>query len=69
MLLRNKPFDGESSNSWLLSKHISPNMLHDRLGGRFSVEFIGVVFVVDIVSDADKLPPIVAACEENDRNT
>lgn len=63
-----KPFDCKASNAGLLSEHVPTNTVEERLRGWVSIKLIGVVFVVDIVSDADELAAIVGAGEEDDGN-
>lgn len=60
------PFYSKPCYPWLLSQHMPPHLLDDWLGGRIIVHFLGVVFVVDIIADADELAVIVAAGEEDD---
>lgn len=68
VLPKHVPFDGKPCHSWFLCKDISPNTLNQRFGRGLGVQFFGIVFVIDIVTHAHKLSPIVAACEKNDRN-
>lgn len=60
------PFDCEARDSRLLSQHVPSHSLDDRFGGRLGSQLVGVVLVVDVVSHANKLPPIVAAGQEYD---
>ena len=63
------PFDSESSYTRLLCKHVSPHAVDVWLGGGFSVELLGVVFVVDVIANSDELSAIVATCEEDDSDS
>ena len=60
------PLDSESGHTRLLCKHVPPHAVNVWLRGGFSVELFGVVFIVDVVANPDKLSAIVAACEEDD---
>ena len=60
------PLNGESSHSGLLSQDVSLHALNDRLGGGLSVQLFGVIFVVDIVADANEFTSIVSAGQKND---
>lgn len=44
------------------------NLLDDGLGGGISAQLLGLILVVHIVSDADKLAIIVGAGQKNDSN-
>lgn len=59
------PLDGESRHSGLFSKHVALDSLNNGLCGRLSVELRRIVFVVDIVSDADEFATIVGAGQKN----
>ncbi len=60
------PFDRESCDSWLFSKHVSPYSLNDRLRRRLGVELFRVVLVVHIVANTNELPPVIAAGKKYD---
>jgi hypothetical protein len=60
------PLDRKSSNSRLFSQKVSHNSLHNRDLWRLVVEFWRVIFVVDIVSNTDKLAAIVGTSQEQD---
>jgi len=60
------PFDSESSDSWLLSKHVPSDTLNDRLGGRLRIKLLRIIFVVDVVANSYELSPIITACQEDD---
>lgn len=60
------PFDSKSRNPWLFCQYISPDLLDDRLRGRIIVHLLIVVFIVDVVANADEFAVIVAAGEEDD---
>lgn len=61
-----EPFDGKSSHSGLLCKHITLDLVEDWLWRGISLELIRVIFIVDIVSNSNKLAAIVRAGKEND---
>lgn len=61
-----KPFDSKAGNTGLLSEHVPTDTVEERLRGWVSIKLIRVVFVVDIVSDADELAAIVGTGEEDD---
>ena len=63
---RIKPFDSESGDSWLFSEDVSSDLLENGLGWRISIELLRVIFVVDIVSDSNKLSAVVGTGEEDD---
>ena len=63
------PLNGESSHSGLLGQDVSLHTLNDRLGGGLSVQLFGVIFVVDIVTDANEFTSIVGAGQKNDSDT
>lgn len=65
---RDRPFNGKSRNSWFLSQDVPSNFLNDGFRGRLIVEFFGVVFVVHVVSNTDKLPAVIAAGEKYHRH-
>jgi hypothetical protein len=44
-------------------------MLNYRFRRRLCVELFRVIFIVDVVANADKFSPVVATSEENDRDT
>lgn len=53
------PFDSKSCDSGLLSKHIPPNLLNDWFGGGFGAQYLVIVFIVDVVTNAHELSSIV----------
>lgn len=63
------PFDSEPRHTRLLSQDIPPHTINVWLRRWLGVEFFRVVFVVHVVSNADKLSALVAACEEDDSDT
>lgn len=63
------PLDGETGHTGLLSKHIALDSVDQGLSRRLCVELWRVIFVVHIVSDADKLAAVVGAGQENDRDS
>lgn len=65
----NAPFDSKPGDSWLFSEHIASNLLDDRLGRRVCVEFIGIVFVVHVVANANEFTAVVGASQQDDSNT
>jgi hypothetical protein len=60
------PFDGKSSDSWLLSENISPDLLKDGFGWWVGIKLFRVVLVVDIVSNSYELSTIVGTGKEDD---
>lgn len=64
--LCDSPLDREPRDSWLLCKYVSPHLLDDRLRGRFGVQLLAVVFIVDVVSDTDEFAGVVGAGEKDD---
>lgn len=60
------PLDRETRHPGLLGQDIALHALDDGLRGRVVVQLGGVVFVVDVVPDADELAPVVGAGEEDD---
>lgn len=40
-------------------------MLDERLGRRVGIQLRGIVLVVDVVADADKLAAVVGACQQD----
>jgi hypothetical protein len=65
----NLPLDGESSHSGLLCQHVTLYTLDDGLGRGLSVELLGVILVVDIVTNANEFTSIVGAGQKNDGDT
>lgn len=63
------PFDSESRDSWLLSKHVPSDALNDRLGGRLGIKLLRIIFVVDVVANSYELSPVVTACQEDDSDS
>jgi hypothetical protein len=63
------PLDRESGHSGLLSQDVALDALNDGFGRGLSVELLGIVFVVDIVSHSHELSTIVGACQKDDSNT
>jgi hypothetical protein len=63
------PLDSEPGHSRLLSKNISADSFNNRFGGRVLGELFRVVFVVHVVSNADKFSAIIAASEKNHCDT
>lgn len=61
-----KPLDRKASDAGLLSEHVPADAVEERLCGRVGIELIRVIFVVDVVSDANELAAIVSAGEEDD---
>lgn len=61
-----KPFDSKASNAGLLGEHVPADAVEEWLCGWVGIELVGVIFIVDVVSDADELAPIVGAGEEDD---
>ena len=68
-LLPNLPLDSKSGDSGLLCENIAADLLKDGLGWWIGIELLGVILVVDIVSDTNELATIVCAGEENNGNT
>jgi hypothetical protein len=66
---RNLPLDGEPRYSRLLSKNVATDTLDDRLCRRLLVEFLCVVFIVDVVADSHEFSAVVGAGEEDDCDT
>lgn len=63
------PLDGEARHAGLLSEDVSANALDDGLGRWLGVELGGVIFVVDVVADANKLAVVVGAGQKDDGDT
>lgn len=59
------PLDSEAGHSGLLGENISSNTLDDGLGRRLGVELLRVVLIVDIVTNTDEFPFVVATCEKD----
>jgi hypothetical protein len=59
------PFDSEASNPWLLRKDIPADFLQDWLWRWVGIEFLRIIFVVDIVAHTDEFPTVVGTSEEN----
>lgn len=66
MILCDSPLDCEPRNSGFLSKDISPHSFNDGLGWGFGIQLLAVIFVIDVVSDTDKLAGVVGTGEEDD---
>jgi hypothetical protein len=60
------PLDGEPSNSGLLVQDVTDDPLEDGLAGGLVVHLGGVVLVVHVVADTDKLTAVVGTGEEED---
>ena len=63
------PFDRKPRDSWFLRKYIPPHPLDDGFRWWFGVQLLAVVFVVDVVADADELAGVIGAGEEDDGDT
>lgn len=66
MIWSDSPLNGESGDSWFLCKYISSDPLDDGLSGRFGIQLLAIVFIVDVVSDSDEFAGVVGAGEEDD---
>jgi len=60
------PLDSKASNPRLLSEHISSHTFHIWFRRGLVVELLGIVFIVNIVADADELSVVVTTSEEDD---
>lgn len=63
------PLNGKTGHTGLLSQNIAADTVNRRLGRWVGDQLLGVVLVVDIVTDTHKLTAIIAASEENDSDT
>jgi len=63
------PFDGEPRDTRLLSQDVATNLLNHRLAWRLRRQLLVHILIVYVVSHTHKLPPIVAASEQDDRDT
>lgn len=63
---RSIPFDRKASNAGLLSKDVPANPIIEWLCRWIGIQLLGIVLVVDIVSDADELAAVVGAGEQDD---
>lgn len=63
------PFDGKASDTRLLSQDVATNALDEGLLRGVGGQFLRVILVVDVVSDADEFATIVAAGKENHGDT
>jgi hypothetical protein len=62
------PLDREASHTGLLSKDIAADTLNDGLSWGLHRQLLGVVLIVDIVTNTDELTAVVAAGQEDDSN-
>lgn len=60
------PFDSEAGDSGLLGEDVAADLLDDGLGGRLVDQLLVGVLVADVVADADELPAVVGASEQDD---
>lgn len=63
------PLDSKPRNAGFLSEHIPLNMINVQFGRILGVHFFRIVCIIDVVSYANELSAIVAAREEDDRDT
>lgn len=63
---RSIPFDRKPGNAGLLSQDVSANPIVEWLCRWISIQLLGIVLVVDIVSDTDELAAVVGAGEQDD---
>jgi hypothetical protein len=63
------PFDGEACDTRLLCKNLPLHLLDDRLRRWLECERLVNILIVDVVSNTHKLSVIVAAAEQDDRDT
>ena len=59
------PFDSEACDSGLFSQNIPPDTIDVRLSRRFGVQLLRIIFIVHIVSHADKFTIVVRACKQD----
>ena len=64
----NIPLDGKSSDSWLFRQDIPHDSIRLDFGRGFGIEFLIVVFIVDVVSNADEFAAVVGASEKDNGN-
>lgn len=69
MRIANVPFNSETRDTRLLSKNIATNLLDDRLSRRVGVQFLRLVFVVHVISNAYKFATVIGASQQNDSDT
>lgn len=60
------PFDSKSSDPWLLGQDMPLHPLDHRLVRRLVVQLWGIVFIIDVIANADKFPVVIAAGKEDD---
>mgnify|MGYP004190036849 CR=1 FL=1 len=69
MLLPNIPLDSKSGDSRLLCENVTADLLKNWLGWGVGIELLRIIFIVDVVSDTNKLSAIVGAGKEDNGDT